>query len=49
MSRLSIRWRLTLWYGAVLAGVLAVFGTSVFLSMRRGAAESGPAAPCRTR
>ena len=27
MSRLSIRWRLTLWYGAVLAGVLAVFGT----------------------
>ena len=35
MSRLSIRWRLTLWYGAVLAGVLAVFGTSVFLLMRR--------------
>jgi two-component system, OmpR family, heavy metal sensor histidine kinase CusS len=35
MSRLSIRWRLTLWYGAVLASVLAVFGTSVFLLMRR--------------
>ena len=35
MSRLSIRWRLTLWYGAVLAGVLAVFGTSVFLLLRR--------------
>jgi two-component system heavy metal sensor histidine kinase CusS len=36
MSGLSIRWRLTLWYGAVLAGVLGIFGTSVFLSMRRG-------------
>src|SRR5208283_2123083 len=35
MSRLSIRWRLTLWYGAVLAGVLAVFGTSVFLLSKR--------------
>jgi heavy metal sensor kinase len=35
MSRLSIRWRLTLWYGAVLAGVLAVFGLSVFLLMKR--------------
>ena len=35
MSRLSIRWRLTLWYGAVLTGVLAVFGTSVFLLLRR--------------
>ena len=35
MSRLSIRWRLTLWYGAVLAGVLAVFGTSVFLLLKR--------------
>src|SRR4051812_15600649 len=36
MSRLSIRWRLTLWYGAVLAAVLGVFGTSVFLFMSRG-------------
>ena len=35
MSRLSIRWRLTLWYGAVLAGVLAVFGASVFLLLKR--------------
>jgi heavy metal sensor kinase len=34
MSRLSIRWRLTLWYGGVLAGVLAVFGASVFFLMR---------------
>ena len=36
MSRLSIRWRLTLWYSAVLAGVLAVFGISVYLLMQRG-------------
>jgi heavy metal sensor kinase len=34
MSRLSIRWRLTLWYGAVLATVLTIFGTSVYLMMR---------------
>jgi two-component system, OmpR family, heavy metal sensor histidine kinase CusS len=34
MSRLSIRWRLTLWYGAVLATVLTVFGASVYLMMR---------------
>jgi heavy metal sensor kinase len=34
MGILSIRWRLTLWYGAVLALVLAVFGTSVYLMMR---------------
>jgi heavy metal sensor kinase len=34
MGRLSIRWRLTLWYGAVLAAVLAAFGTSVYLMMR---------------
>jgi len=33
MSRLSIRWRLTLWYGAVLATVLAVFSVSVYLLM----------------
>jgi heavy metal sensor kinase len=35
MSRLSIRWRLTLWYGAVLAAVLAVFSVSVYLLMDR--------------
>ena len=34
MSRLSIRWRLTLWYGAVLAVVLAAFSASVYLMMR---------------
>jgi heavy metal sensor kinase len=34
MKGLSIRWRLTLWYGLVLATVLAVFGTAVFLTMR---------------
>ncbi len=34
MSTLSIRWRLTLWYGAVLALVLAVFGAAVYLMMR---------------
>jgi heavy metal sensor kinase len=34
MSILSIRWRLTLWYGAVLALVLIVFGASVYLMMR---------------
>jgi len=36
MKRLSIRWRLTLWYSAVLAGVLAVLGISVYLLMQRG-------------
>jgi hypothetical protein len=35
MGRLSIRLRLTLWYGAVLAAVLAAFGTSVYLMMRQ--------------
>jgi len=35
MSRLSIRWRLTLWYGAVLAAVLAVFSVSVYVLMDR--------------
>lgn len=35
MSRLSIRWRLTLWYGAVLAAVLTIFATSVDLLMIR--------------
>jgi heavy metal sensor kinase len=34
MGRLSIRWRLTLWYGAVLAAVLALFGGSVYFMMR---------------
>jgi heavy metal sensor kinase len=34
MSRLSIRWRLTLWYGAVLATMLTIFGMSVYLMMR---------------
>jgi two-component system, OmpR family, heavy metal sensor histidine kinase CusS len=36
MRRLSIRWRLTLWYSAVLAGVLAGFGISVYLLAQRG-------------
>jgi heavy metal sensor kinase len=36
MSRLSIRWRLTLWYGAVLATVLTIFGMAVYLMMRHG-------------
>lgn len=34
MMGLSIRWRLTLWYGAVLATVLAIFGASVYFMMR---------------
>jgi two-component system heavy metal sensor histidine kinase CusS len=34
MSRPSIRWRLTLWYGAVLVAVLVAFGASVYLMMR---------------
>ena len=34
MNRLSIRWRLTLWYGAVLAAVLVVSGVAVFAMMR---------------
>ncbi len=36
MSRLSIRWRLTLWYSAVLAAVLAVFGVSVYFLTKQG-------------
>ena len=35
MSGLSIRWRLTVWYGAVLAAVLGVFSISVYLLMVR--------------
>ncbi len=31
---LSIRWRLTLWYGAVLSAILAGFSGSVYLLMR---------------
>jgi heavy metal sensor kinase len=34
MRRLSVRWKLTLWYGGVLAAVLAAFGTAVYLTMR---------------
>jgi heavy metal sensor kinase len=34
MKRLSIRWRLTLWYGVVLSAILAGFGGSVYLLMR---------------
>ncbi len=32
--RLSIRWRLTLWYGAVLSTILVAFSGSVYLLMR---------------
>jgi len=34
MNRLKIRWKLTLWYGCVLAVVLLVFGSVVFVIMR---------------
>lgn len=34
MKGLSIRWRLTLWYGGVLAALLAIFGTAVYFTMR---------------
>ena len=33
MRRLSIRWRLTLWYGAVLAAIMAGFSGAVTLMM----------------
>ena len=33
MSRLSIRWRLTLWYGAVLSAILVGFSGAVYLLM----------------
>ena len=36
MRRPSIRWRLTLWYGAVLAAVLSAFGGAVYAMMRHG-------------
>jgi len=32
---LNIRWKLTVWYGAVLAAVLALFGTTVYFMMRQ--------------
>jgi heavy metal sensor kinase len=34
MKRLNIRWKMTLWYGGVLASVLTVFGTVTYLMMR---------------
>lgn len=34
MQGLSIRWKLTLWYGLVLALVLAAFSTAVYFTMR---------------
>jgi heavy metal sensor kinase len=34
MKGLSIRWKLTLWYGLVLATVLTVFGGAVYVTMR---------------
>jgi heavy metal sensor kinase len=34
MSGLSIRWKLTLWYGLILAAVVAVFGAAVYVTMR---------------
>jgi two-component system heavy metal sensor histidine kinase CusS len=34
MRRLSIRWKLTLWYGGVLAVVLALFSMAVYFTMR---------------
>jgi heavy metal sensor kinase len=35
VRRLSIRWRLTLWYGAVLSVILIGFGVAVYLLMQR--------------
>jgi two-component system heavy metal sensor histidine kinase CusS len=34
MRQLSIRWRLTLWYGAVLSAILIAFSSSVYVLMR---------------
>jgi heavy metal sensor kinase len=34
MTGLGIRWRLTLWYGLVLAIVLTIFGTAVYVTRR---------------
>jgi heavy metal sensor kinase len=36
MNRLNIRWRMSLWYSALLAGILTIFGISVYLLMQRG-------------
>jgi two-component system, OmpR family, heavy metal sensor histidine kinase CusS len=33
-KRLNIRWKMTLWYGGVLASVLTVFGSVTYLMMR---------------
>jgi heavy metal sensor kinase len=44
MKRPGIRWKLTLWYGGVLALVLTVFSTAVYLTMRhqlRGRIDQG--------
>ena len=35
MRRLSIRWRLTLWYGTVLSVILTGFSGAVYLLMQR--------------
>lgn len=35
MRYLNIRWKLTLWYGGVLAIVLVIFGTAVYVMMRQ--------------
>ena len=34
MKRLSIRWKLTLWYSGVLAVVLTAFGAAIYITMR---------------
>jgi heavy metal sensor kinase len=34
MARLSIRWKLTLWYGLILASLLAAFSAAVYWTMR---------------
>src|SRR4051812_24381043 len=35
MRHLSIRWKLTLWYGFILAVLLAAFSATVYWTMRR--------------
>ena len=37
LTRLSIRWKLTLWYGAALCGILALFSVASFVQYRRAA------------
>ena len=34
MKRLSIRWKLTLWYSGVLAVVLTAFGAAIYFTIR---------------